>query len=203
MFAVDYRLAPQNAFPAAVDDVVAVYKELLKTYRADHMVVYGTSAGAALTAQAVVRFRKEGLPLPAALGYFSGNSDATKATDSAAFFAVPGLAGVQPPQPGNQRAGYIRDHDPADPLASPMLADLRGLPPTLCMTGTRDSALSGTALFHRALRRAGVDAQLIIYDALPHAFWYEVGIPEAREALEFQARFFDEKLSRPGRETSK
>jgi len=64
------------------------------------------------------------------------------------------------------------------------------------MTGTRDEALSGTVIFHRAPLRAGVDSQLIVYDALPHAFWYTIGMPEASEALEFQAQFLDAHLGR-------
>ena len=67
---VDYRLAPKNLFPAAPDDVVAVYKELLKTYKPGKIAIYGTSAGAGLTAQSVVRFKHDGLPLPGALGIF-------------------------------------------------------------------------------------------------------------------------------------
>jgi monoterpene epsilon-lactone hydrolase len=205
VIAVDYRLAPQNVFPAAVDDVVAVYRELLKTYAPENMALYGTSAGASLTAQSVVRFRQLGLPLPAALGFFSGNADSTTAGDSRAFYAVAGLAGATVPAPGNQRTVYLGPHDPADPVASPIKSDLRGLPPVLCMTGTRDTALSGTVNFHRALLRAGVDSQLIVYDALPHAFWYTVGIPEAVEALEFQAKFLDGHLGRlkVGRKASK
>jgi epsilon-lactone hydrolase len=183
-------------FPAAVDDVVAVYKDLLKTYKPEKLAIYGTSAGAALTAQAAVRFRHDGLPLPAALGFFSGSADATNPTDSAAFFAVPELVGAKIPEPGNARRTYLGDHDPKDPLASPIFADLKGFPPTFCMTGTRDSALAGTVDFHRALLRAGAEAKLIVYDALPHAFWYEVAIPESREALEYQARFFDSHLGR-------
>ena len=186
-----YRLAPQDLFPAAVEDVVAVYRELLKSHQAANMALYGTSAGAALTAQSVVRLRQLGLPLPAVLGFFSGNADSTTAGDSRAFYAVAGLAGATVPPPGNQRATYLGTHDPADPVASPIKSDLRGWPPVLCMTGTRDEALSGTVNFHRALLRAGVDAQLIVYDALPHAFWYTIGIPEAGEALESQAKFFD------------
>jgi acetyl esterase/lipase len=192
--AVDYRLAPQNVFPAAVDDVVAVYKELLKTHQPENIAIYGTSAGAALTAQSVIRFRQLGLPLPSSLGIFSGNADSTTAGDSRAFFAVPGLAGATIPEPGNQRSAYLGSHDPADPVASPIKADLHGLPPVLCMTGTRDTSLSGTVNFHRALLKAGVDSQLIVFDALPHAFWYTVGIPEATEALEFQAHFLDQHM---------
>jgi acetyl esterase/lipase len=75
-----------------------------------------------------------------------------------------------------------------------MYADLKGFPPTLCMTGTRDICLSGTVDFHRALLRAGVDARLMVFDAMPHAHWYSFDFPESREALEAQARFLDRHL---------
>jgi acetyl esterase/lipase len=112
-----------------------------------------------------------------------------------AFFGVPGLAGAEPPARGRSwDLAYLGGHDPADPLVSPIRADLAGFPPTLCVAGTRDLLLSGTANFHRALLRKGVDARLVVVDAMPHAHWYQVGIPEATEALEVMARFFDEKL---------
>lgn len=193
---VDYRLAPQNKFPDAVDDVIAVYKELLKTYKPNNIAIYGTSAGAALTLQAAVRIRHDKLPQPGALGVFSGSGDSRYPADSTAMFAVAGLVGAKVPEPGNQRTAYLGDHDPADPLASPILADLKGFPPTLCMTGTRDIALVGTSNFNRALRRAGVDTELVVFDGLPHAFWYTTGIPESTEALQIQAKFFDEKLGK-------
>jgi acetyl esterase/lipase len=193
---VDYRLAPQNKFPAAVDDVIAVYKELLKTHKASNIGIYGTSAGAALTLQAAVRIRHDGLPQPGALGVFSGNGDSTTPTDSSAMFATAGLVGAKIPEPGNQRTAYLGDHDPKDPLASPIFADLKGFPPTLCMTGTRDAALVGTVNFNRALRRAGADTELVVFDAMPHAFWYTTGIPESTEALQIQASFFDRKLGK-------
>jgi acetyl esterase/lipase len=193
---VDYRLAPQNVFPAAVDDVIAVYKELLKTYKPGNIAIYGTSAGAGLTAQAVVRIRKDRLPQPGALGFFSGNGDANNPTDSSAMYSTSGLVGAQVPQTGNQRSVYLGEHDPKDPLASPILADLKGFPPTLCMTGTRDTALVGTSNFNRALRRAGVDTELVVFDSMPHAFWYTTGVPESTEALDIQARFFDRHLGK-------
>lgn len=193
---VDYRLSPQYKYPAAVDDVIAVYKALLKTYNAKNIGIYGTSAGAALTIQAAVRIRHDGLPQPGALGVFSGSADATNPTDSSAMFAVAGLVGAKIPKPGGQREVYLGDHDPKDPLASPIFANLKNFPPTLCMTGTRDVALVGTANFNRALRRAGSPTELVVFDAMPHAFWYTTGIPESTEALKIQADFFDRHLGR-------
>ena len=80
--AVLYRLAPEHPFPAAVDDSVAVYKELLKSYKPDHIVIYGTSAGAILTGEVAVKLKQLGLPLPAAMGIFSGMGDFDRTGDS-------------------------------------------------------------------------------------------------------------------------
>lgn len=190
---VYYRLATEAPFPAAVDDTIAVYKELLKTYRPENLVLYGTSAGAILTGQAAVRMKHDSLPLPAALGFFTGHADFSTVGDSQAFFAVPGLAGAKVPEPETNRP-YMKGHDPKDPLASPMYADLHGLPPTLCITGTRDLFLSGTSNFHRALLKAGVKSELLVYEAMPHAFWYMIGTPESKEALEAMAEFFSRQL---------
>jgi acetyl esterase/lipase len=188
--AVDYRLAPKYVFPAPVDDVVAVYRELLKTYKPASIGVYGTSAGAILTAMSTVRFRQLGLPLPAALGFFSGMADFSRIGDSTYYFGVPGLDGARVPgDPG--KMPFLAGKDLKDPAISPIYADLHGFPPTLCMTGTRDMLLSGTANFHRALLLAGVETQLVVYDAMPHAHWYMIEIPEAKEALEVQARFLE------------
>jgi acetyl esterase/lipase len=188
-----YRLATVASFPAAVDDVIAVYKELLKTYQPQNIALYGTSAGAILTAQAAVRMKHDGIPLPRALGFFTGHADFTTVGDTQAFFAVPGVVGARIPEPERNRP-YMKGHDPKDPLASPIYADLKGLPPTLCMTGTRDQFLSSTANFHRALLRQGVDSDLVVFEAMAHAHWYMIGIPEATEALEIQANWFDRKL---------
>jgi monoterpene epsilon-lactone hydrolase len=195
---VYYRLAPENPFPAAVDDVVAVYKELLKTYKPHSIGVFGTSAGAILTCEVMVKLKQLGLPLPGALGVFSSLADFSRPGDSRQLFSLNGLPGqLQPvdPQhlPDNE---YVGKTDRKDPVLSPLFADLHSWPPSLLVTSTRDLLLSDTAIFHRALLRAGNDSQLVVFEALPHAFWYHFQLPETREALELMAKFLDQKVER-------
>ncbi len=195
VIAVLYRLAPEHPYPAAVDDTVAVFKQLLKTYKPQNMTLYGTSAGAILTGEVAVRLRQLGLPLPAALGVFSGSADLSQAADSQAMYALNGLSGpLSPPSKGETANQYLGSTGPKDPVVSPLYADLKGFPPTLLITSTRDLLLSGTAIFHRALLRAGVNAQLVVFEALPHAFWNDPHLPESKEADAIMARFFDSNL---------
>ena len=193
---VYYRLAPENPFPAAVDDTVAVIKELLKTYKPAKVGLYGTSAGATITAEVAVKLRREGLPLPGVLGIFSGNGDMSRRGDSPYLFTVSGFGGalVPPPSKTPKPSFYYGSTDPKDPVLSPIYADLKGFPPTLFVTSTRDLLLSGTAELHRAFLRSGVDAELVVFDGLPHAFWCDFSLPETKEALDIMAQFFNKKL---------
>ena len=195
---VYYRLAPENPFPAAVDDAVAVYKELLKTYKPRNIGIFGTSAGGILTAEVTVKLKQLGLPLPGALGLFTMLADFSHTSDSQQLFALNGLAGgIAPQDPnGGHDEEYIGKADRRDPVLSPLFADLHGFPPSLLVTGTRDMLLSSTTIFHRALLHAGVDAQLLVFEAMPHAFWYHFQFPETTEALEMMAKFFDDKLGK-------
>ena len=195
---VYYRLAPENPFPAAVDDVVAVYKELLKTYQPQHIGIFGTSAGAILTGEVAARLKQSGMPLPGALGMFSTLADFSRPSDSQQLFALNGFSGAIAPQPPDRPHDdrYVGKADPRDPVLSPQFADLHGWPPSLLVTSTRDLLLSNTSMFHMALLRAGVDSQLLVFEALPHAFWYHFQLPETKEALGMMAKFFDEKLAR-------
>jgi monoterpene epsilon-lactone hydrolase len=195
---VYYRLAPENPFPAAVDDTVAVYKELLKTYKPQNIGIFGTSAGAILTAEVAVRLKQSGVSLPAALGIFSGHADFSQVGDSWQLFTLDGLPGSLQPTDSSHLPdnSYVGKTDRKDPVLSPLFADLHGMPPTLLVTSTRDILLSGTTIFDRALLGAGVDAQLVVFEALPHAFWYHFQLPETREALELMAKFFDDKVGR-------
>jgi epsilon-lactone hydrolase len=195
---VYYRLAPENPFPAAINDVVVVYKELMKTYKPRNIGIYGTSAGGILTAEVAVRLKQLNLPEPGALGMFSILADFSQPGDSRQFFTLDGLPGSMQRVDANHLPDdqYVAKKDRKDPLLSPLFADLHDMPPTLLVTSTRDMLLSQTTIFHRALLRAGDDAQLIVFEALPHAFWYHFELPETREALELMAKFLDEKLGR-------
>lgn len=195
--AVLYRLAPEHPFPAAVDDSVAVYRELLKTFKPSHIVIYGTSAGAILTAEVAAKLKQLGLPQPAALGVFSGMGDFAREGDSQSLYALRGFTGhLDPPKSGVHDSEYATTTDPKDPILSPIYSDLHGLPPTLFITSGRDLLLSGTVNLHRAFLNAGVDAHLVVFDALTHAFWYDPMLPEAQEANHMMADFFVKQLGK-------
>jgi acetyl esterase/lipase len=197
VISVLYRLAPEHPFPASVEDTVAVYKELLKTYKPSNIALYGTSAGAILTAETAVKLKQLGLPLPGALGIFSGMGDFSQPGDSRDIYALNGFSGYLPaPVLGVQDLEYVGKTDPKDPVLSPLYADLRGMPPTLFVTSGRDILLSGTTILHRAFLKAGTDAHLVVFEALPHAFWNDVDLPESHEADEIMAHFFDTHLGK-------
>jgi monoterpene epsilon-lactone hydrolase len=197
VIAVLYRLAPEYPFPAAVDDSIAVYKELIKVYSPEKIVIYGTSAGAILTGEVAVKLKQLGLPEPGGLGIFSGMGDFARNGDSIAMYALRGLTGhLDPPEIGAHDPFYVGSTDARDPVLSPIYADLHGMPPTLFVTSGRDLLLSGTANLHRAFLNAGVDARLVVFDALPHAFWYSTRLPEAIEANHIMADFILKTLAR-------
>lgn len=193
VISVLYRLAPEHPFPAAVDDAVAVYKELLKTYKPEHIAIYGTSAGAILTAELSVKLKQLGLAMPGATGIFSGLGDLSRSGDSTAIFGLDGLSGhLDPPTAKPAISEYVGSTDAKDPVLSPVYADLSGLPSTLFVTSERDLLLSGTTILHRAYLRAGVHAELVVFEALPHAFWNNPILPESKEADAMMAKFLEE-----------
>lgn len=194
--AVLYPLAPEHPFPAALGAATAVYRALLKTYPANHIVIYGTSAGAILTGEIAVGIKRLHMPQPAALGIFSGFGDFSRPGDSQSLFALDGLSGyLAPPKPGKPLIpAYIGKTNPRDPILSPVFANVSGLAPTLFLTSTRDLLLSGTTILDRHFLNAGVKTQLIVFEGLPHAFWNNPRMPEAKEADHDMANFFNHHL---------
>lgn len=187
-----YRLAPEHPYPAAVDDVLAVYKALLADHEAVNIGVYGTSAGAVIGPQLMMRLQAESLPLPGALGVFSGEPDLAGTADSLKIFAKSEEAQLLT----DCKRAYVGQADPKDPMLSPIYGDLSFFPPTLCVSSGRDVLLSGTVNLNRKLGDAGVLTELVVYDALPHAFWAYILAPESEEAFRRMSAFLVRHLGR-------
>jgi acetyl esterase/lipase len=166
VLSVDYRMAPDFPYPAAMDDAVAVYCELLKTIPAEKIGVFGTSTGGGMTLALALRAKAEGLPLPSALAPGTPWTDLTKTGDS--YFVNNGIDNILVSYDGwlgDAAKLYAAGHDLKDPMLSPVYGDVSGFPPTLLTTGTRDLFLSNTVRMHLKLRQAGVDADLIVFDS--------------------------------------
>lgn len=167
VFAVDYRLAPDHPYPAALDDCMAAYREILKRVDPVNLVVAGSSAGGNLAAALMLRARDEGLPWPAGLLLMTPAMDIAGAGDSRATnrFLDVSLYGGADEGPG----AYLGAADPRDPYISPIFGEIGpGWPPTLLTTGTRDLLLSDTVMMHRKLREAGVEADLLVTEGGMH-----------------------------------
>jgi acetyl esterase/lipase len=198
---VDYRQGPENKFPAASEDVAAVYRALLKTYKPRNIGIYGCSAGGMLTAEAVAWFQKENLPMPGAVGIFCASAGGWSGGDSA--IVAPVLDGVPaspgslaPPHPSVGNVPYFSDADFDDPLVAPIRspAVLAKFPPTLVITATRDFALSPAVHTHATLVKLGVDADLHVWEGLDHSFFTNPDLPESREVWDVVVKFFDRRL---------
>jgi acetyl esterase/lipase len=195
---IDYRMGPEYKFPAASEDVAAVYREVLKEYSPRHIGLYGCSAGGMLTAMSIAWFEKHHLPNPSAIGVLCASigeltgGDASFITGPLNGFAGPG--GHQGSGVAIQfRPAYLSSVDSKDPLAYPINSPelVAKFPPTLLVTSTRGMEYSSALNSHNALVRAGVEAELHVWDGLPHAFWYNSDLPESREVYDVIARFFD------------
>lgn len=198
VISVDYRMPPDHPFPAALDDAVAVWRAVAGATDPRNTAVFGSSAGGGLTLALVLRAKREGLPLPAAIAPGTPWSDMSGDGDSYAANAfVDNVLVSDAGWLGAAARLYAGPHDVRDPLLSPVRGDLRGFPPAILTSGTRDLFLSNTVRVHRALRRVGVEAVLQVFEGQSHAqYLADPYAPEAREAFEEIARFFDAHLGR-------
>lgn len=194
---VDYREGPEHVFPAASEDVAAVYRALLKTYPARNIGIYGCSAGGFLTAESVAWFISKKLPLPGAIGTFCGS---LTELDGDSAYVAPVLNGDPAPRTILKLADlpYFKGAKATDPLVFPANSPAMQakFPPTLLITGTRDFTMSSVIQSQRLLTDAGVDAELHVWDGMWHSFFSDPEMPESREAYHVIVHFFDSKLGR-------
>jgi epsilon-lactone hydrolase len=196
IISMDYRMPPDFPYPAAMDDAMAVWKEAIKLQNPRNMAIFGTSTGGGMTLAMILRAKQEGLPLPAAIAPGTPWSDLTETGDT--YKTNEWLDNVLVSYSGYlQHAAllYANGHDLKDPQLSPIYGDFSGFPPAILTSGTRDLFLSLTVLTHRKLRRAGVEAELQVFEGMSHAQYnFDPFAPETKEAFSEIARFFDKHL---------
>jgi acetyl esterase/lipase len=198
VISIDYRMPPDDPYPAAMDDAMAVWAEVVKTNDPKNMAIFGTSTGGGMTLAMVLRAKKEGLPLPAAIAPGTPWSDMTKTGDT--FFTnemVDNILVSNDGWLGDAAKLYANGTDLKDPQLSPIYGDYAGFPPTILTSGTRDLFLSNTVRVHRKLRQAGVVADLNVYEGQSHAqYMADAFAPETKEHFGELTRFFDKYLGK-------
>lgn len=196
---VDYRMPPDHPSPAAIEDGVAVYRELLKTHEAGAIAIGGTSAGGGLTVSVVQALKQAGLPLPGALYLGTPWTDLSKTSDT--LYTNEGIDRVLVTYDGLLHAAaqlYAGQRSLKDPVVSPVYGDFSGFPPTYLVTGTRDMLLSDTVRVHRKLRQNGILADLNVYEGMSHAEYAMVmGAPEWQQAYDELSLFLQTHLAPP------
>nr|3K6K_A Chain A, Esterase/lipase [uncultured bacterium]3K6K_B Chain B, Esterase/lipase [uncultured bacterium]3K6K_C Chain C, Esterase/lipase [uncultured bacterium]3K6K_D Chain D, Esterase/lipase [uncultured bacterium] len=170
LWSLDYRLAPENPFPAAVDDCVAAYRALLKTAgSADRIIIAGDSAGGGLTTASMLKAKEDGLPMPAGLVMLSPFVDLTLSRWSNSNLADRDFL-AEPDTLGEMSELYVGGEDRKNPLISPVYADLSGLPEMLIHVGSEEALLSDSTTLAERAGAAGVSVELKIWPDMPHVF---------------------------------
>lgn len=190
--AINYRLAPEDPFPAALEDVLSAYDWLLEQgVSAGEIVIGGDSAGGGLALAALVSLRDSGKPLPRAGVCFSPWTDLTLSGSSITKNARVDLVLTAERLKKFARA-YAAGHDLAHPMLSPLFADLHGLPPVLIQTGSEEVLLDDSVRVAEKLRKAAGRVDLQIWEGMFHVFQMFSFLPEAAKALEKVANFLSD-----------
>jgi monoterpene epsilon-lactone hydrolase len=188
-FAPAYRLAPEHPFPAGLEDAVSAYRGLLQDHRPQQLLIAGDSAGGGLTMALLVSLRDQGIALPAAAVVFSPFVDLAATGESARRNSAR-CAMFDSESFGRAAQFYLGDGDRRAPLASPLYADLRGLPPLLIHVGEDETLLDDSRRLAERARQADVKVELKIWSAVPHVWpMFHRWIPEGRESLREASAF--------------
>ncbi|HEY3230810.1 MAG TPA: alpha/beta hydrolase [Roseiflexaceae bacterium] len=194
---LDYRLAPEHPFPAAVHDTVAAYQWLLaRGIPPEQIVMGGDSSGGGLALAAMLWLREHALAVPAAGVLLSPWVDlALTGSSIQSHAAIDPL--VSPESLRLAASYYMGDADPKTPLASPVYADLRGLPPLLIQVGAHEVLLSDSTRLAEQARAVGMDVTIEVWDAMWHVWhaWAEV-LPEGKQAIQRIGAFIRQQLAR-------
>lgn len=196
VLAINYRLAPEHRFPAALDDALAAYRWLLgHGLKSDSVAFAGDSAGGNLVLAAMLALRERRLPLPVSAVLMSPWTDLAATGASYVSRAEADPIHQRPMILALARNYLGGQDDPCDPLVSPLYADLRGLPPLLIQVGDRETVLDDSNMFADKARAAGVDVKLEVWDGMIHVFqMFGAELPEAHQAIASIAGFLNRHL---------
>ncbi len=172
--ALDYRLAPEHPYPAALDDAVAAYKEMLKYTAGEKIMIAGDSAGGGLALACLLRLKEEGLPMPGCAALLSPATDLTCSGESLAGMRDDFLQGA---------ALYVGDHPPETVGISPLFGDMVGLPPLLIQVASDEAMLDDATRLERRASEAGVSVDIQLIDEVFHVFQMFTDLPESQDAL--------------------
>lgn len=190
MVSIDYRLAPEHPFPEGLEDLYMAYIALLRDGVAPERIsVFGESAGAGLALALTLLLKERGNPMPGALGLISPWADISGRGET-----YKTLDGIDPAikwagDLDTQGLAYMANTSPDNPLLSPVLANLSGLPPMLIQVGTNEVLLSDAATIARNARKAGLAVDLDVWEGMWHVWHVFQNVPEAREATHEMGAF--------------
>jgi acetyl esterase/lipase len=196
VLAINYRLAPEHRFPAALDDAIAAYGWLLdRGLKPGNIAFAGDSAGGNLALAAMLALRERSLPLPVAAVLMSPWTDLA-ATGASYVSRAEADPIHQRPMILALAKNYLGGQgNPRDPLVSPLYADLAGLPPLLIQVGDRETVLDDAVMFADLARAAGVDVHLEVWDGMIHVFqMFGAELAEAHRAIASIAQFLNRHL---------
>lgn len=192
---IDYRKSPEHPFPAALDDTVKAYRQLLDAgIKPGNIVFAGDSAGGNLVISTLLKLKQDGLPLPAAACAMSPWCDVTLGSNSLKTNAAEDLI-LTPLLLQQFRSIYVSDDRVQDPLVSPVFGDLSGLPPLLVQVGSKEVLLDDARMMAQKAAQAGVQTQLEVWEGMQHVWHYSAAfIKDGQRAIERVGEFFRQQV---------